>query len=163
MWIYTVCYLSCFLSVKFPMEHSSSFAYIYIFQQDSKNNDLNRLVMNGISTTLYWVLTCPEGKKSRLMNTQSRPFPFPLGVPFPPEQMIHEEGSYLLDKQLPWNPKKQSYILSLGSIPSHSKSYAQVHGEFNYCQVNHGQPRIPVSKKDLWRAHAILKWADESR
>lgn len=105
----------------------------------------------------------PRGKKVTTYEHPVEAISFPMGVPFPPEQMIHEEGSYLLDKQLPWNPKKQSYILSLGSIPSHSKSYAQVHGEFNYCQVNHGQPRIPVSKKDLWRAHAILKWADESR
>ena len=115
------------------------------------------------SQLLYIGFSHAQREKSHDLWTPSRGHFLSMGVPFPPEQMIDEEGSYLLDKQLPWNPKKQSYILSLGSIPSHSKSYAQVHGEFNYCQVNHGQPRIPVSKKDLWRAHAILKWADESR
>lgn len=51
---YTVCYLSCILSVKFPMEHSSSFAYFTYF------------------------------------NYLAEAVSFPMGVPFPPEQRIHE-------------------------------------------------------------------------
>ena len=64
-----VLYLLFILAAKFPMEYSPSFAYFPYYKIMIPS------VMTGISTTLHWALTCPEGKKATY-EPSFRQFPF---------------------------------------------------------------------------------------